>query len=47
MEDILVLSEEAGDKVSPEVADAMAHHASKTGVISQSTFAEVFTVKPE
>jgi Ca2+-binding EF-hand superfamily protein len=41
-EDIVVLSEEAGDKVSGEVAKTMVLHASKKGIISQATFAELF-----
>lgn len=38
----MVLSEEAGDKVSGEVAKTMVLHASKKGIISQATFAELF-----
>jgi len=38
----VVLSEGAGDKVSDEVAKTMVLHASKKGIISEDTFAELF-----
>lgn len=41
-EDILALSDDVGDKVSPDEAEAMLKHASKKGQISQAEFAEIF-----